>query len=237
MKLIRLILGVVGLWSCSALAVDTNTYIPPQAFQYLPTVKSEAARMFPLGPEVAYYGSLIEHESCISLTNKKCWNPSSQLKTAREEGAGLPQITKAYRKDGTVRFDKLKEMSDNYKSELGELSWNNVYQRPDLQIRVVILLTKENWNRLFAVKDYEGRLAMTDSSYNGGYGDVAKGRTLCGMKKGCDPQLWFGNVELTIPKSTDPIYGTRSARDINLHHVDDVLHTRLPKYQAYFKAN
>ena len=217
-------------------AQDVNTYIPERAYQYLPTLKSEAERIFPQGPDVAYYGSLIELESCLSLTHKRCWSPTSQLKTQREEGAGLVQITKAFKADGSVRFDKLTEMANNYKDELKELSWENVYSRPDLQLRVGILLTKENWDKLFMVKNHEGRLGMTDSAYNGGIRDVNRARIACGLKANCDPQLWFGHVELMSPKSTKPLYGTRSAKDINLHHVHGVLKVRLPKYQKYFQS-
>ena len=222
--------------SSIATAQNVKNYIPEKAYLYLATLDSERNRLFPNGPETSYYASLIEHESCISLTHKRCWDPSSKLATKRETGAGLVQITKAYKADGSIRFDKLTEMANNYQEELRELSWDNVYSRPDLQLRVGILLTKENWDRLFMVKNLEGRLGMTDSAYNGGYSDVNKARIACGLKDNCDPQLWFDNVELVLPKSTKPLYGTRSAKDINQQHVHDVLKIRLPKYQKYFQS-
>ena len=224
------------LISFNLFAQDVKTYIPERAYQYLPVLDSEAKRIFPNGPETAYYGSLFEHESCLSLKHKRCWSPTSQLKTKREEGAGIIMLTRAYRTDGSLRFDKLREMADNYTTELKELSWSNVYQRPDLQLRAGILLTKENWDKLFMVEDLGGRIAMTDSAYNGGIRDVNRARVACGLKANCDPDLWFGNVETVLPKSTKPLYGTRSAKDINLHHVYDVLKVRLPKYQKFFQT-
>ena len=50
-----------------------------------------------------YFGGLIEHESCISLTHSKCWNPKSELNTKREYAIGFGQITKAYNKDGIAK--------------------------------------------------------------------------------------------------------------------------------------
>ncbi len=136
------------LWLTSVFAIDKGSYIPPKAWQYKSTIESEIVRIMPDLIEYNYVPALIEHESCISLTHSRCWSPTSQLKTAREEGAGLSQITKAYRADGSIRFDRIKEMRDNYRLELSELSWENVYTRPDLQIRALILMLKEDNKRL-----------------------------------------------------------------------------------------
>ncbi len=217
-----------------AYAQNVKTYIPDNAYQFLPLLRDEVARLNPNGPKVGYYASLIEQESCLHLKHKRCWMPTSKLKTAREEGAGLAMITKAYKADGSIRFDKLEEMRNNYETELRDLSWENVYERPDLQLRVVVLLTQENWKRFFMVKNFDGRVGFTDSAYNGGPRDVEKGRLICGLKEGCDPDQWFGHVENTIPKSTKPLYGTRSAKDINLEHVHYVTKVRFSKYQSYF---
>ena len=55
------------------------------------------------------------------------------------------QITRAYRADGSLRFDALEELRTRYKTELYELNWHNIYTRPDLQIRAGILKSKENY--------------------------------------------------------------------------------------------
>lgn len=179
--------------------------------------------------------ALIEHESCISLTHSKCWNPKSSLKTAREEGAGLGQITRAYRPDGTLRFDSLAEMRRKYPLELGDLNWYNVYERPDLQIRAIILMLRDNY------KLYENNAsspleayAFTDASYNGGTRDLNLERRACKMISDCDPSKWFGNVEKYCMKSKVALYGKRSACDINRHHVTDVINKRGPKYKPLF---
>lgn len=230
----RFILGIVLLLPIAAAGQNVKTYIPEKAFQFLPLVYQEADRIMPEMPFPFYFPALIEHESCISLKHSRCWSPTSQLLTERERGAGLFQLTKAFRADGSIRFDSLSDMRKVHYNELKELSWNNILQRPDLQIRAGILLTRSNYQALFPITNPWERLAMTDAAYNGGLGHVNQDRRLCGLKANCDPLKWFDNVELHSVKSRKPLYGNRSAFDINRHHVKDVLYTRMPKYQHYY---
>lgn len=219
-------------------SIDPKTYIPPQAIQYIPVIKQESKIIFKEFTYPFYFGALIEHESCITLTHKKCWNPSSQLKTKRERGVGLGQITIAYREDGSTRFDTLSDLVRNHNRYLKDLTWNNIVDRPDLQIRAIILLYKDNYNNVALIKvPVMQRLAMADSAYNGGIRDVIRSRTVCGLTINCDPNIWFNNVELYNVKSTRKLYGNRSARDINNHHVRDVLLVRTLKYLQAFKNN
>lgn len=187
-------------------------------------------------PKAAALGSLIEHESCISLTHSRCWSPTSRLKSSREEGAGLGQLTRAWRTNGTLRFDALQEIRSLHKKELGELSWDNIYTRPDLQIRAVVLKSRDNYNyyRPYSHNDLEA-LAFADAAYNGGIGGLDSERRACKLAPGCDHTKWFGNVELYCLKSKAALYGNRSACDINRHHVKDVLLTRISKYTLFFE--
>lgn len=227
------VLILLTLWSLFAISA-TKDYIPKQAFQYFPMIQNEAEALFPDYTETAYYAALIEHESCISLTHSKCWNPASELKTAREQGVGFGQITRAYRKDGSVRMDALTAMKNRYQQSLKDLSWSNVKQRPDLQVRIMILMIRDLHKGLYMVKDIDERRNMADAAYNGGPGDLKKERMTCGLAKDCDPQKWFGHVEKYCVKNKNPLYGQRSACDINRHHVHDVVYNNLPKYLPYF---
>lgn len=202
---------------------------PPQALPLLPTVTAEATRYWPELPMRAYPAGLIEHESCISLTHSRCWRPTSQLRTAREEGAGLGQLTRAWHPDGRTRFDSLADLRAQHPA-LAELDWATIYRRPDLQIRALVLMSRGNWDRLRGVADPMERLAMTDLAYNAGPGRVSQDRRACVLTAGCDPGRWWGHVERTCTASRAPIYGQRSACDISRHHVSDVLRVRAPKY-------
>lgn len=216
--------ALLGLFGRAAHAA-----VPPQATPLLPVVASEVSRHWPDVPLRAYPAGLIEHESCITLTHARCWRPTSQLRTPREEGAGLGQITRAWSPDGRLRFDSLTALRDEHPA-LRELDWSTVYKRPDLQIRALVLMSRTNWQGLRAVADPMERLAMTDLAYNAGPGRVAQDRRACGLTPGCDPQLWWGHVERSCTASRAPIYGKRSACDISRHHVADVLRVRAPKY-------
>lgn len=212
---------------------SVDTYIPEQAVQHLPTLAAQVKDVWPTFPAPNYFAALIEHESCISLTHSKCWNPTSRLKSDREEGAGLGQLTRAFKADGSTRFDALADAKRLDPKGLNDLRWETVYSRPDLQMRVLILMSRSNWNRIDKlVANTDGKLAMTDAAYNGGLGGVLNERRACSLRDGCDPDKWFGHVEKVCLKSTKPLYAGRSACDINRHHVHDVLHTRMPKYRG-----
>lgn len=217
-----------------AFSQDVKTFIPPRAFDYIPTVKSEVYRLMPDIVYPHYFGALIEHESCLSFKHSRCWSPTSELRSKREQGSGLGQITRTYREDGSIRFDSLTDMKRAHLEELKEWSWENVTQRPDLQIRAIVLMTRDNIKALHEVKDDVEQLKMADAAYNGGLRDLKKERLVCGLKTDCDPQIWFDNVEKQCVKSTEAIYGKRSPCDINRHHVKDVLKVRLNKYSPHF---
>lgn len=217
------------LWLLAPLVL-AQSYIPANAYLLRSMVISEVDTHFPTIPERSYVPALIEHESCISLSHSKCWNAKSRLKTQREEGAGVGQITRAYNPDGSVRFDSLTEMMTRHRKELAAASWDTIYQRPDIQIRMLVLMTRDNYLRLYDIVDPFQRLAMTDIAYNGGMGGLQKERRLCSLTKGCDPGIWFGHVEKYCLKSKKVLYGNRSACQINRFHAVDVMKTRLVKY-------
>jgi hypothetical protein len=219
--------GLLGLFGSVARAE-----VPARAFPHLPVLKAEIDRQWPDMIAPSYFGGLIEHESCITLKHSRCWSPASRLKSQREEGAGLGQITRAWHPDGRLRFDALAEMRDRHPA-LRELDWSNIYQRPDLQMRAVVLKVRNDYRALSTIQSPGVRLHFADAAYNGGLGGVHRERRACQVTLECNPQLWFGHVERTCLKSRQPLYGGRSACDINRHHVHDVIHVRAPKYLGW----
>ena len=187
------------------------------------------------GVDCIKYPIVVTEESCQSLTHKKCWDPTSELNTSRELGIGVGQISKAYDKNGKVRFDSLADMVKLHNKELHELSWSNVKQRPDLQIRTMILMSEDNYKALYNIKDPIARMEFTDSAYNTGLGGVYRSRRLCGLTKGCDAQAWFNNgVSSTCDIGHKVLYGNRTACDINLDHVSNIFKIRMNKYKVFF---
>lgn len=206
--------------------------LPPGALKYGPVLKAEQVKYWPSHPDPAVLASLVEQESCVSLKSARCWSPLARLKTDREEGAGVGQVTRAWRADGSLRFDTLADMRKKYEP-LAEWSWDNVYTRPDLQLRGVVLLSKES-NAPFRAAP--AMLAFGDAAYNGGAGGVQKERRACALTPGCDAGQWFGHVERHCLKSRQPLYGTRSACDINREHVRLTLLVRRDKYVRLMSA-
>lgn len=234
-----LVLMALLVTMCSPVAAqDPKTYIHPRAKALLPEVGAEIERLFPALPKWEYVPGLIEHESCVTLRAAKCWNSTSELKTSREQGVGLGQLTRAWDKIGNLRFDNLDVLRKRYPSEMGQADWATFKDRPDLQIRGILLMLKEDYNYFAFIKDEELRLQMTDSAYNGGRRDAQRAREVCGMTKGCDPNRWFGNIENHCVKSkvANPGYGGRNACDINNGHVRDVFLIRMGKFKPYMDA-
>lgn len=221
---------VYAFGSSAHAAPDVRTYVPAQAATYTPMLKAEQQRFWPTHPAPELLAGLVEQESCISLTHARCWNPASRLKTSREEGAGFGQITRAYRADGSERFDALAEMRGAHR-ELAGLTWANVYTSPDLQLRAMVLKVQDDFKALAMVTDPRLRLDFADAAYNGGRRGVMDERRACGLKAGCNPQVWFGHVEAVCLKSKAALYG-RDACVINREHVFFVSKVRSAKYRG-----
>lgn len=226
LALIALAILFVGLLLVFAPRAHADN-LPPGFHKYGATLKAEQRQYWPDHPDPAALAALVEQESCVSLKSPRCWNPAARLKTDREEGAGMGQITRAYRADGSLRFDALADLRDQYSAELSGLSWGSVYQRPDLQLRALVLMSRDSARSFRASPAW---LHFGDAGYNGGVAGVQKERRACKLSSGCDPAQWFGHVERHCLKSRQPLYGSRSACDINREHVAAVFKIRRAKY-------
>lgn len=218
LALIALAIVFVGLLTVFAPRAHAAELSP-----YVAVLKAEQVKYWPDHPHPALLAALVEQESC-----PRCWQPSSRLRTSREEGAGMGQLTRAYRADGSLRFDALSDLAARYDYELEGLSWDTVYSRPDLQLRAIVLMSKDSAARF---RDAPAWLEFGDAAYNGGAAGVQKERRACKLTPGCDPGQWFDHVEKTCLKSRQPLYGKRSACDINREHVRNVFHVRPFKYE------
>lgn len=235
--MIRFLLIGLLIASQSVWALDVRTYIPKNAYIYIDDLVSTQIKYWDTHPRPELLGGLAETESCISLTHSRCWSPTSKLSSHRELGIGIPQITKAYNEDGSIRFDSLRDMRNKHMAELKEASWDNIATRPDLQFRILVLMNRDNYSSLSMVSSDYDRAAMTDAAYNGGLRGVYNDRRACGLKAGCNPNIWFDNVEDTCTKSRKPLYGGKSACDINRYHVNRVMRVSSNKYHQFWNKD
>lgn len=203
---------------------------PAAALALLPVLKHEQVRVWPELKSASVLGAQVEQETCRSLKSSSCWNPRAEFRTSREQGIGLGQLTRAFRPDGTTRFDSLTEIASRYPGELAGLSWENRYDST-LQIRALLLKDRQIHNMVMDSDSQGDRLAMMLAAYNGGFAGLESDRRSCAATTGCNSGKWFGHVENTSikAKTAIPGYG-KSFFAINREYVKNIMLVRRVRY-------
>jgi len=227
----RVFLGVCVVIAALVLALaggKAQANVPAQALQVLPVLGAEVSQHWPDAPDWALFAGQIEKESCITLKHSKCWNPRAELRTSREQGVGLGQITR------TARFDALAEMVQQFPRELAGWSWDSpTLYDPAFQVRALLLMDRRNHRQLTDVLEPD-RMDMALAAYNGGMGGLIGERQLCRSTRGCDPNRWAGHVENTSMKRRTPFPGySVSPFAINRAYSPGV-RARAEKYRPLF---
>lgn len=173
--------------------------LPANSYIYLPVLQKEIASHWPAMPQHSVLAAQVETESCITLKHKKCWSPFAELKTDRENGIGLGQLTVTKSFDNFTAARKLD-------SSLKDWSWENRYNA-EYQLRTLVLMNKFNFGKFQWATDEHQRLAFMFAAYNGGVGGVLSDRAVCRVTPGCSPDIWFGSVEHTSKKAKLPVKG------------------------------
>lgn len=203
----------------------TAAELPPGAVRYLPLLSIEQQAHWPDAPMPSALAAQVEQETCPSLRSSKCWNPRAELKTSREYGFGLGQLTV------TAKFDNFSE-ARKLDVSLRRWAWQDRYD-PSRQLRTMVLMDRSGFARLSFVSNERERLAMAFSAYNGGLGGVLADRRLCAQIRGCDPGRWFGHVEAHSLKAKRAAQGYgKSFFEINREYVRNVLVVRRGRYSA-----
>lgn len=227
--------GLVFLGVCLVLAVlmlcgatlARAGDLPPNAVTYLPALKAEQQKFWGDMSMPSALGAQVEQETCISLKSRSCWSPHAELKTSREYGFGLGQITI------TKDFDNFKG-AQRLDMSLRDWAFADRYD-PARQLRTLILMDLVEYRYIVNTRTENDRLAMMFSSYNGGRGGLIKERQMCRGTVGCDSATWWGNVERTSNKSRVKVGGYgQSFFDINREYPRNILGLRRPKYVPFF---
>jgi hypothetical protein len=203
--------------------------LPANARLYLPMLKAEQQAYWADMSLPSALGAQIEQETCSSLKSRSCWSPYAELRTSRERGVGLGQITK------TARFDVLGEVVASNRQALAGWGWDSNLYDPKYQLRALVLKDKQGWSVMHGAASDSDRLAFTFASYNGGIGGVISDRKMCQATRSCDSGRWFGNVEHTSLKKKTAIagYGV-SFFQVNRDYVRNVMVVRRSRYAHYF---
>lgn len=208
------------------LIAQAATVLPDNAWVHLPILKAQIETHWPDAPMRSVFAAQVEQETCISLKHRKCWSPYAELKTSREYGFGLGQITI------TEKFDNFKE-AKKLDPAMREWKWEDRYNAA-FQLKTLVLMDKFNYGKLnWAATDYE-RLAMAFAAYNGGLGGVLSDRKVCMATPGCDPSRWFNHISTTSRKAKVAASGYgKSFFAINREYVVNIMTVRRHKYVDY----
>jgi hypothetical protein len=224
----NLLAAVILLLMFSATARGAEP--PTPALPLLPVLKAEQRAWWPDMPLASALGGQVEQETCISLKHRMCWSPRAELKTSREQGIGLAQLTRTWNKDGSQRFDALQELKDGHRAELAGLSWESRYD-PVLQLRALVLKDLQDYRLVRDAATAIDHLAMMLSAYNGGHGGLASDRRVCAATPGCDKSRWFGHVERTSNKAKTAAKGYgKSFFETNREYPRNILTVRRFRY-------
>jgi len=208
--------------------------VPVNSIQYFPYINEILDSMWKSLSTRSVIPSVVEQETCITLKHKSCWNPKAQLKTSREYGFGLGQITIAYDANGKERFNNFIDIKKQ-DLILKQWQWSDRFNAK-YQLRALTRQYQINYNSIKWSKDNEiERLAFADSAYNGGLGGVLQDRKKTKLNGG-NPDLWFGdnNVAANSYKAKKSVKGYgKSFYEINREHVDNVINKRRFKYIPY----
>ena len=166
----------------------------------------------------------VQQETCGPPS--ECFNPKAELKTSREYGFGLGQltVTPAFNNFNAVKLQQ---------PALKDWTWTERYE-PRPQLIALLTMDRANYTACTPLMGtaYD-RLACAVASYNGGLGGFRSDRRMCSNTAGCNPTVWFGNVALTSAKAKTAATGYgQSFFQINRQYVKNVLVNYRPQYVA-----
>ncbi len=227
-------LALMLLCANAAFAQVRYIGLPANAATYLPILVQTQRAVWPNATHPGWMGAQVQKESCITVKHSKCWNPRSELKTAREYGFGFGQITIAYHANGKERFNVFQELTNAADPKLRNWAWDDRFN-PEMQLRAMIVKNKIGYERISGAADSTERLAFSLAGYNGGLGGVLSDRRMCMAVKTCDQSRWFGHTEYYSMKSRVKWQGYgKSAFEINREYPRTIMLKLTPLYAPYF---
>ena len=192
-----------------------------KAKKYLPVLKTAIDTHWPAAPMRHYIAGQIEQESAG-------WNERAELKTSREYGIGLAQITIAYNADGSERFNNFKAAQKIFRDWKWEDRFNVKYQ-----LGYAVINDRSSFRqvaRLFRDDDSRWRASLV--AYNAGYGTVLQRRALA-VRSGVPADRWVGGLDqVAMGYEKKLLYGRPLVKMRN-EYPRIICDVRAPKYRRW----
>lgn len=221
---ISIITAILLCFSCQGFAAKKpKNQVLDRAKPYLQFL-SETINSF-------WNGAPLKHYIPAQIEQESLWRVKAALKTSREYGIGLSQVTIAYNKDGTERFNNFLNAKNKYK-ELKNWKWEDRYN-PKYHMIFIVLEDRYLFGmnkRLF--NNNKDRWAGSLVSYNAGHGTVQKRRALCKVTGGCNYELWFGGLDTVSMKFEKRILYGRTLAKMRNEYPHNVINVRSHKYMG-----
>jgi len=186
---------IISLILCFNVAFAAS--IPENAKKYHDVAKGVIDTNWNTMPLRETIGGQVERESD--------WKPTAQLKTSREHGMGLTQITIAYDSNGKERFNNFKNAVAI--KQLKNWNWRKDPYNVKYQLTYLVLQDKSNFNmvRKYMINDEEA-MKTTLVCYNAGEGRWLMRRTVA-KAKGIPSDRWTGGLDHAYTKGeTEDLY-------------------------------
>lgn len=192
-----------------------------KAQRYLPALKTAINTHWPDAPMRHYISGQIELESAG-------WNEHAQLKTSREYGFGLGQITIAYNQDGSERFNNFKAAQRIFRDWKWEDRFNVKYQ-----LGYAVISDRSSFKQVSRLmRDDDSRWRASLVAYNAGYGTVLQRRALA-IRSGVPADRWVGGLDqVAMAYERKPLYG-RPLVEMRNAYPRVICDVRAPKYRGW----
>jgi len=188
--------------------------IPPGAAKNLPVMRQAFQSAWPDAPLLHIPAGQVEQESG--------WNEHATLKTSRELGRGLCQMTVT--KNFNIYLDAVK-----YKALKG-WDWKNDPYNPQKQLTFLACQDRENFTQSKAVNaEEQWRIALV--RYNAGDGRI-NARRRYAIAKGLPTDRWTGGLELAHgPLENSILYGGVLWKAVNSY--PRLIFSKAEKYKGH----
>lgn len=218
---IGVVILVVAIMVLAVPRLSVGATIPDNAKTLLPVLSTAINQQWPGAPLRSIPAGQVEQESS--------WKEKATLKTSRELGRGLVQLTIAYKTDGTERFNAYKDAS--HVKALAAWDWRKDPFNTHYQLTYLTLTDRANFMmvRKYMVDDTEAWKAAL-VCYNAGEGRWLARRAMA-KQMGLPTNRWTNGLEQAHGvKENAILYGR--ALYVAVNEYPRVIFQRAEKYQG-----